>query len=79
MVWVLRDLDPRQIALARPRNNCMSKLQTHLLVREGIPQQETRNYQIENKIWLWAPDGSPAPREIGRLNVGRNLASSNCY
>jgi hypothetical protein len=30
-------------ALARTRNNCTSKLQTHLLVREGAPHQETRN------------------------------------
>jgi hypothetical protein len=32
---VLRDFDPRMTALARPRSNCTSKLQTHPLVREG--------------------------------------------
>jgi hypothetical protein len=36
-------------ALARPRNNCTSKLQTHPLVREGAPHQETRNFQTENR------------------------------
>jgi hypothetical protein len=36
-------------ALARHRSNCMSKLQTHPLVREGGPQQETCNCETENK------------------------------
>jgi hypothetical protein len=35
----------RVTALARPRSNCTSKLQTHLIVREGTPHQETHNYQ----------------------------------
>jgi hypothetical protein len=49
MVWILRDLGPRVIALARPIGNCTSKLQTHPLVKEGAPKQETRNSQTENK------------------------------
>jgi hypothetical protein len=48
MVSVLRDLGPRVTALARPRSNCMSKLQTHTLIREDATHQETRNYQTKN-------------------------------
>jgi hypothetical protein len=59
------------IALARPRSNCASKLYTHPLVREGTPQQETLNQKT--KIWPWAPDGSPTPRQTGRLIVGREF------
>jgi hypothetical protein len=37
-----------------------SKLQTHPLVREDAPHQETRNYQTENKNMVtgyrWEPD-----------------------
>jgi hypothetical protein len=47
--WVLRDLDLRVTALARPRSNCTSKLQTHPLVREGAQHQETHNCQTEKK------------------------------
>jgi hypothetical protein len=47
-------------ALARTRNNCTSKLQTHPLVREGATHQETRNRQTENKNLVmgsrWEPD-----------------------
>jgi hypothetical protein len=75
--WVLRDLDPRVTALARPRSNCTSKLQTHPLVREGDPRQETRNCQTETKIWSWAPAGTPKPRQTGRLTGGRNLTSTS--
>jgi hypothetical protein len=62
-------------ALARPRSNGTSKLQTHPLVREGASHEETRNRQTEKKIWSWAPDGSPTPRQTGRLTVGRKLTS----
>jgi hypothetical protein len=38
----------------------MSKLQTHTLVREGAPQQETCNCHAENKNLVmgsrWEPD-----------------------
>jgi hypothetical protein len=64
-------------ALARPRSNCTSKLQTHRLVREGVPHPETRNRQIEKKNWPWAPDGSSTPRQTGRLTVGSNLTSTS--
>jgi hypothetical protein len=58
-------LDPRVTALARPRRNCTSKLQTHSLVREGVPWQETLSCQTENKnlvtgghdsCWTWSPE-----------------------
>jgi hypothetical protein len=39
--WVLRDSDPKMTALARTSSNC--KRQTHPLVREGAPNQQTRN------------------------------------
>jgi hypothetical protein len=52
--------DPRVTALARPRSNCTSKLQTYPLVREDAPHQETRNRQRENKNLAmgsrWEPD-----------------------
>jgi hypothetical protein len=35
-------------ALARPRSNCTSKLDTHPLVREGAQNEETHNYQTES-------------------------------
>jgi hypothetical protein len=52
-----------------------SKLQTRPLVGEGATNQETSNRQTEKKIWSWAPDGSPTPRQTGRLTVGRKLTS----
>jgi hypothetical protein len=72
-IWssVQWDSDLIRTALARPSSN--SKLQTRHFVREGAPHQETRNCQTENKIWSWAPDGSPTPRQIGRLTVGRKF------
>jgi hypothetical protein len=54
------------------------KLQTRLLVREGAPYQQTRNYlknnQRENgKNWSRVPDGSLTPGRTGRLTVDRNI------
>jgi hypothetical protein len=50
-VWprVLRDSDPKMTALARASSNC--KRQTRPLVREGVSNQQTRNYQTIIKIW----------------------------
>jgi hypothetical protein len=31
----------------------------------------------KTKIWSWAPDGSPTPRQTGRLTVGRKLTSTS--
>jgi hypothetical protein len=60
MVLVLRDLVLRVTALGKPRSNCMCKLQTHPLVREGAQHQETHNCQTENKNLVmgsrWDPD-----------------------
>jgi hypothetical protein len=56
----MRDLDPRVIALARLRSNCMSKLQTNPLVREGAQHQEPQNFLAEKKNLVmssrWEPD-----------------------
>jgi hypothetical protein len=29
----------------------------------------------KTKIWSWAPDESPKPKQTGRLTVGRKLTS----
>jgi hypothetical protein len=29
------------------------------------------------EIWSWDPDGVPAPRQTGRLTVGRKLTSTS--
>jgi hypothetical protein len=47
--WVLADLDPRAIALAKPRSNCTSKLHTHTIVREGAQHQETTIVRQQRK------------------------------
>jgi hypothetical protein len=31
----------------------------------------------KTKIWSWAPDGFPTPRQTGRLTVGRKLTSTS--
>jgi hypothetical protein len=31
----------------------------------------------KTKIWSWAPDGSPTPRQTGRLTVGHKLTSTS--
>jgi hypothetical protein len=50
-IWprVLRGSDPKMTALARASSNC--KRQTCPLVREGAPNQQTRNCQTIIKIW----------------------------
>jgi hypothetical protein len=51
LIWprVLRNSDPKMTALAMTSSNC--KRQTRPLVREGAPNQQTRNCQTINKIW----------------------------
>jgi hypothetical protein len=71
---VLRDLDPRVTALARPRSNCMSKLQTHLLVREDALHHETRKYHTENKNLVMC-SRFESDRGTGRLTVDCKLTS----
>jgi hypothetical protein len=72
-IWsrVPLDSDPRMTALARTSSNC--KQQTHPLVREGAPHQQTRNCLTVIKILSWSPDGLFIPRHTGRLTVGRNV------
>jgi hypothetical protein len=43
--WILLGSDPRKTALAKHSSNC--KLQTHPLVREGTPHQQTHNVWIQ--------------------------------
>jgi hypothetical protein len=43
---ILRNLDLRMTALARPSSNCSDKLQTRPLVREDSSQEETRKFLI---------------------------------
>jgi hypothetical protein len=57
--------------LARPSSNC--KLHSRLLLREGAPHQQTRDYLTEVKTWSWAPDGGLTPR----LPVMSQLADGN--
>jgi hypothetical protein len=57
------------------------KLQTRHLVRESALQEEqksNRHYRKDNdKMWSWAPKGSPIPRRTGRLTVGRKINSTH--
>jgi hypothetical protein len=43
-----------------PKGDCSGKAQTHPLVREGAPQQESRNCQTDNKNLVmgsrWEPE-----------------------
>jgi hypothetical protein len=71
--WVLCDFDLRVPALARPRSNCTSKLQAHPFIREGAPLQEICNHQKEKKNLVMAP------RQAGRLTVGRKLTSTSIW
>jgi hypothetical protein len=65
-------LDPKVNALGRPRSHYTSKLQTHPLVREGDPQQDTRNCQTENKNLVmgssWEPD-----TKTSNINKAENM------
>jgi hypothetical protein len=45
------DLGLRVTALVRHSINCIDALQTTLLVREGAPQEETRNYWCLNVVY----------------------------
>jgi hypothetical protein len=53
------DLDPRVIALARPRSICTSKLQTQPVVRERAAHKETRKLLDRKNLDMgsrWEPD-----------------------
>jgi hypothetical protein len=49
MVMNSAGLFPESDFAGKAQKQFMTKLQTHPLVREGVSQQETRNYQTENK------------------------------
>jgi hypothetical protein len=49
----------------------------HPLVREGAIHQEPSNCKAEKKNLVLVPDGSPTPRQTGRMTVGRNLTSNS--
>jgi hypothetical protein len=55
------------IAQVNYRPNLSSERVPHIK-KPAIVRQKT-------KIWPWAPDGSPIPRQTGRLTVGRKLTS----
>jgi hypothetical protein len=52
-------LELRVAALARPKSNSRSKLQTHTLIREGAPYQENHNCQTKNKNFIMCSRGEP--------------------
>jgi hypothetical protein len=66
-LWVRRDSDPRMTA------NCTSKLQSRPLASKDAPQCEDCKYPTVLKIWSWAVDGCPTPRQTGRLAVDRRI------
>jgi hypothetical protein len=72
-VWLLVFSD-----LTSLRLHC--ELQTRPLVREGALQEEEQSnchyWKDKDKIWSWAPKGSPIPRRTGRLTVGRKINST---
>jgi hypothetical protein len=81
MAWVLRDFDPRVTALARTRNNCTVNYR-HVLssdreLQNNKPATVCKKFQGERKNWSLVPDGFPAPRQTGRLTVGRKLTSTS--
>jgi hypothetical protein len=59
--------------------NFTSKLQVRPLVRKSAPQHEARKCPTVIKIWSWAPDGVPTPRQIGRLTVGSKITWTWTY
>jgi hypothetical protein len=47
-----------------------------ILSSERVPHlKKLAIVRQKTKIWSWAPDGSPTPRQTGRLTVGRKLTS----
>jgi hypothetical protein len=66
--WVPKDSDPRMTEL-KDGTNC--KMQTLLLIIEGIPLEQIRNSQTVMKCWSLAQDGVLTPGHTGRLKVSR--------
>jgi hypothetical protein len=74
-IWscVLRDFDPRVTVLSRPRSSCTVNYRP-ILSSERVPHiKKPAIVRRKTKIWSRAPDGSPIPRQTGRLTVDRKL------
>jgi hypothetical protein len=59
----------------RTREWLHCKLQTRLLIREGVPHQEPSKCPIEKKkikIWSWAPEIFLTPKQTGQLTDSHN-------
>jgi hypothetical protein len=70
--WVLQDFDPTVTALAAsPRSNCTTKLQTHPVIKEGSPHQETEHKNLVMGF-KWEPD-----TKTDRLTIGPKLTSTS--
>jgi hypothetical protein len=49
-----------------------------ILSSERVPHfKKPAIVRQKTKIWSWAPDGSPTPRQTGRLTVGLKLTSTS--
>jgi hypothetical protein len=60
---------------ARPRSNCTVNYRP-VLSSERVPHiKKPAIVRQKTRIWSWAPDGTPTPRQTGRLTVGRKLTS----
>jgi hypothetical protein len=74
-------LRPKSDCSGKAQKQLYSKLQTHPLVREDAPKEQTRNCLKEissrEKNWSRVPDGRLTPRQTGRLTVGRKLTSTS--
>jgi hypothetical protein len=73
-IWsrVLRDLDPRVTALARPRSNCTINYRPVPLSERAPHSKNPATVKtVKNKIWSWALDGYPPLRQTGQLTVGQ--------
>jgi hypothetical protein len=66
--------------LVGPSSSSTSKLQTHPLVREGVPHKNIKNLKIllwkGNKNWSQVPDGGLIPEQPVRLTDGSKIASN---
>jgi hypothetical protein len=45
--------------------------------QKGCPTSRNSQSSDRKRIWSWAPDGSPTPRQASRLTVGRKLTSTS--
>jgi hypothetical protein len=64
-------------ALVRPRSNSTVNYRP-VLSSERVPHiKKPAIVRQKTKIWSWAPDESPTPRQTGRLTVGRKLTSTS--